>query len=131
MTDKNQLQKDIQVALSWKAYLPYEKTYTEDNQAFERLNQYRQIDSETCPKLQSLAVKYNFDINDTADILEEYILTDNEVLDLHKENERLNQLKEAYGDEIVNIKHTIKTMLENERTETGKNTLKQLWEAIQ
>ena len=50
---------------------------------------------------------------------------------LTKENEQLQHLKEAYGTEIVNIKHTIKTMMENERTEIGKNTLKQLWEAIQ
>lgn len=32
--------------------------------------------------------------------------------------------------ENTHIKHTIKVMLENERTEIGKNTLKQLWEAI-
>ena len=50
---------------------------------------------------------------------------------IEQENKELKHYKEAYGDEIVNIKHTIKTMMENERTEIGKNTLKQLWEVIQ
>ena len=48
-----------------------------------------------------------------------------------RENKEIKHYNEAYADEIVNIKHTIKTMLKNERTEIGKNTLKQLWEAIQ
>ena len=34
----------------------------------------------------------------------------------------------AEGNE--HIKHTIKTMMENERTELGRSVLKQLWEAI-
>ena len=33
--------------------------------------------------------------------------------------------------ENEHIKHTIKTMMENERTELGRSVLKQLWEAIQ
>ena len=51
--------------------------------------------------------------------------------ELSEENEQLKHYKEAYGDEIVTIKTTIKTMMENERTEIGKSVLKQLWEAIQ
>ena len=51
--------------------------------------------------------------------------------ELNDENTELKHYNEAYADEIVNIKHTIKTMLKNERTEIGKSTLKQLWEAIQ
>ena len=47
------------------------------------------------------------------------------------ENEQLKHYKETYGDEIVHIKHTIKDMMENERTELGRSVLKQLWEAIQ
>lgn len=39
------------------------------------------------------------------------------VNNLHNENEH--------------IKHTIQTMLKNERTHIGRNTLQQLWEAIQ
>ena len=50
---------------------------------------------------------------------------------IEQENKELKHYNEAYADEIVNIKHTIKTMMKNERTEIGKNTLKQLWEAIQ
>ena len=38
--------------------------------------------------------------------------------------------KEAYGTEIVKIKQTIKDMMENERTELGKMTLRQLWRQI-
>ena len=34
-------------------------------------------------------------------------------------------------EENEHIKHTIKTMMENERTELGRSVLKQLWEAIQ
>ena len=66
-------------------------------------------------------------------------------INLRKENEQLKEqiadlensfdickhYKETYGDEIVHIKHTIKDMLENERTELGRSVLKQLWEAIQ
>ena len=40
---------------------------------------------------------------------------------------KLNVLQE----ENENIKHTIQTMLKNERTHIGRNTLQQLWEAIQ
>ena len=39
----------------------------------------------------------------------------------------LNRLSE----ENEHIKHTIQTMLKNERTHIGRNTLQQLWEAIQ
>ena len=67
------------------------------------------------------------------------------VEDVCKENEQLQQqiadlensfdickhYKETYGDEIVHIKHTIKDMLETERTELGRSVLKQLWSAIQ
>lgn len=41
--------------------------------------------------------------------------------------DRYNRLKE----ENEHIKTTIKTMMENERTELGRSVLKQLWEAIQ
>ena len=53
---------------------------------------------------------------------------DKEFLDatLPKANEWLNELAE----ENQHIKHTIKTMMENERTELGRSVLKQLWEAI-
>ena len=64
-------------------------------------------------KLTTLAKKYNFQIEDTPDILEEYILIDNEVI-----NQR-------------NIENIIKEAYNNERTAIGKNVLKQLLEAIQ
>lgn len=64
---------------------------------------------------------------------------------LSEENEQLKQqnsdwetsfdickhYKETYANEIIHIKTTIKTMMENERTELGRSVLKQLWEAIQ
>ena len=34
-------------------------------------------------------------------------------------------------EENEHIKHTIKTMMENERTELGQSVLKQLWEQIE
>ena len=68
----------------------------------------------------------------------------NRVGKLKKENEQLKEqnadwetafdnckhYKEAYGTEIVKIKQTIKDMMENERTELGKMTLRQLWRQI-
>ena len=41
------------------------------------------------------------------------------------------EILNALHEENQHIKHTIKTMMENERTELGKNCLKQLYEAIQ
>ena len=54
---------------------------------------------------------------------------DKEFLDatLHEANEWLNTLAE----ENEHIKHTIKTMMDTERTELGQSVLRQLWEAIQ
>ena len=37
---KNQLQKDIQIALSWMHWIPYEKWTQHDQEAFERLDNY-------------------------------------------------------------------------------------------
>lgn len=46
------------------------------------------------------------------------------------QQESLTKMQEAQK-ERADIKHTIKTMMENERTHIGYNTLKQLWMAIQ
>ena len=51
--------------------------------------------------------------------------------DSKDEMEDLCQLMNKLNEENQHIKHTIRTMMENERTEIGKNTLRQLWEAIQ
>ena len=64
-------------------------------------------------KLTELSKEYNFQLDDVPDILEEYILIDNEVI------------------EQKNIENIIKEAYNNERTQIGKNTLKQLLEAIQ
>ena len=64
-------------------------------------------------KLTTLAKKYNFRLEDTPDILEEYILIDNEVI------------------ENKNIENIIKQSIETERTTLGRNVLRQLMEAIQ
>lgn len=64
-------------------------------------------------KLTTLAKKYNFQLEDTPDILEEYILIDNEVI------------------ENKNIENIIKQSIETERTQIGQNVLRQLLEAIQ
>ena len=75
-----------------------------------------------------------------------------DIASLEKENEQLKQRINVLDDQITaqgiviesyqnrnqklfdekeHIKHTIKTMMENERTELGKSVLKQLYEAIQ
>ena len=64
-------------------------------------------------RLTALADEYNFRLEDTPDILEEYILIDNEVI------------------ENKNIENIIKQSIETERTTLGRNVLKQLLEAIQ
>jgi len=48
----NQLQKDIKTALSWKAFLPYEKTRHQDNEAFKRLEWYINKDIDLYCKLE-------------------------------------------------------------------------------
>ena len=69
--------------------------------------------TEWITKLQQLSEEYNFKIEDTPDILEEYILIDNEVIEQKKIE---NLIKEAY---------------QTERTMIGKSVLKQLMETIQ
>jgi hypothetical protein len=69
--------------------------------------------TEWIDQLTELSKQYNFKLTDVPDILEEYILIDNEVI------------------EQKNIENLIKEAYNNERTHIGKNTLKQLLEAIQ
>lgn len=69
--------------------------------------------TEWIEKLTELSKKYNFQLKDLPDILEEYILIDNEII------------------EQKNIENLIKESLNNERTELGKSVLKQLLEQIQ
>ena len=69
--------------------------------------------TEWIEQLTELSKQYNFKLTDVPDILEEYILIDNEVI------------------EQKNIENMIKESLNNERTELGKSVLKQLLEAIQ
>ena len=69
--------------------------------------------TEWLDRLQALSEEYHFQLEDVPDILEEYILIDNEVI------------------ENKNIIQTIKEAYENERTSIGKSVLKQLMEAIQ
>ena len=59
----------------------------------------------------------------------------NELHEENKEQKRAMRIAEHYNEqlenEIIHIKTTIKTMMENERTELGRSVLKQLWSAIQ
>lgn len=48
----SQLQKDIKTALSWKAFLPYEKTRHQDNEAFKRLEWYINNDIDIYCKME-------------------------------------------------------------------------------
>ena len=69
--------------------------------------------TEWIEQLKSLADEYNFRLEDTPEILEEYILIDNEVI------------------ENTNIKQTIKEAMESERTTLGKSVLKQLLQSLE
>lgn len=64
-------------------------------------------------QLQSLSEEYNFRLEDVPDILEEYILIDNEVI------------------EQKNIENIIKQSIETERTTLGRNVLRQLLESLE
>ena len=69
--------------------------------------------TEWIDQLQQLATEYNFRLEDVPDIMEEYILIDNEVI------------------EQKNIENLIKEAYETERTQLGRSVLKQLLEKIQ
>ncbi len=68
--------------------------------------------TEWIDQLTELSKQYNFNLSDVPDILEEYILIDNEVI------------------EQKNIQNTIEEAYENERTSIGKSVLRQLLEAL-
>ncbi|MBR3213918.1 MAG: hypothetical protein IKF79_05320 [Methanosphaera sp.] len=69
--------------------------------------------TEWIDRLTELSKEYNFQLDDVPDILLEYILIDNEVI------------------EQKNIENLIKEAYNTERTSLGKSVLKQLLEAIQ
>lgn len=52
----NQLQKDIKTALSWKAFLPYEKITHQDNKTFKRLECYINKDIDLYCKMEMRAI---------------------------------------------------------------------------
>ena len=64
--------------------------------------------TEWIDQLQQLATEYNFRLEDVPDILTEYILIDNEVI------------------EQKNIENTIREAYNNERTALGRSVLRQL-----
>lgn len=68
--------------------------------------------TEWIDQLTELSKQYNFKLSDVPDILEEYILIDNEVI------------------EQKNIQNTIKEAYDNERTAIGRSVLRQLLEAL-
>ena len=68
--------------------------------------------TEWIDQLTELSKQYNFNLSDVPDILEEYILIDNEVI------------------EQKNIQNTIKEAYDNERTAIGRSVLHQLLEAL-
>ena len=69
--------------------------------------------TEWIDQLQQLATEYNFRLEDVPDIMEEYILIDNEVI------------------EQKNIENLIKEAYETERTALGKSVLKQLLDKLE
>ena len=69
--------------------------------------------TEWIDRLTELSKEYNFQLDDVPDILLEYILIDNEVI------------------EQKNIENMIKEAYNTERTQLGKSVLKQLLEQLQ
>jgi hypothetical protein len=69
--------------------------------------------TEWIDQLTELSKEYNFQLTDVPDILEEYILIDNEVI------------------EQKNIENLIKEAYKTERTSLGKSVLKQLIEGLE
>ena len=69
--------------------------------------------TEWIDRLTELSKEYNFQLDDVPDILLEYILIDNEVI------------------EQKNIENLIKEAYNTERTQLGKSVLKQLLEQLQ
>ena len=69
--------------------------------------------TEWITQLKALSKEYHFRLEDVPDILEEYILIDNEVIE---------------NKNIINI---IKNAIANERTALGKSVLKQLLETLE
>ena len=69
--------------------------------------------SEWIEQLQALADEYHFRLEDVPDIMEEYILIDNEVI------------------EQKNIENMIKEAYTNEKTALGKSILKQLLDKLE
>ena len=69
--------------------------------------------TEWIDQLTELSKEYHFQLEDVPDILEEYILIDNEVI------------------ENKNIIQTIRDAMESERTHIGRNVLKQLLESLE
>lgn len=69
--------------------------------------------TEWIDRLTELSKEYNFQLDDVPDILLEYILIDNEVI------------------EQKNIENLIKEAYQTERTSLGKSVLKQLLEQLQ
>ena len=69
--------------------------------------------TEWLDQLKALSEEYHLQLEDVPDILEEYILIDNEVI------------------ENKNIIQTIKEAYKTERTAIGKSVLKQLLESLE
>ena len=69
--------------------------------------------TEWLDQLKALSEEYHFQLEDVPDILEEYILVDNEII------------------EQQNIRNTIREAYETERTQIGRNVLKQLLQSLE
>ena len=58
-------------------------------------------------------------------------IKDHETGERYYGNQQLENILNELHEENTHIKHTIKTMMESERTELGKNILKQLKDRIE
>ena len=101
------------------------------NSLLDLLNEQHETIQKLNQQLRIFSDGLKAEIRETKEVFEDYSECVDEKKQLKKENEQLQHYKEAYGTEIVKIKQTIKDMIESERTELGKMTLRQLWRQIQ
>lgn len=95
----------------------------EQHETIQRLKQ--NVDELLSVNIEEKLLKENEQLQQRINVLDDQITAQAIVIEGYQ-----NRNQKLF-DEKEHIKHTIKTMMETERTELGKSVLKQLYEAIQ
>ena len=95
----------------------------EQHETIQRLNQ--NVDELLSVDIEEELLKENEQLKQRINVLDDQITAQGIVIEGYQ-----NRNQKLF-DEKEHIKHTIKTMMENERTELGQSVLKQLWEQIE